>query len=227
MSKNRELELSKNLSAVLNMISGVKSTYKAKNIMLVAVSKTKPLEDIKYLQKYHNTFGENYAQEFAEKWESIDIKPDFHFIGALQSNKANLVVEKATLIHSIDRLSLAKEIDKIAKKNNIVQNILVQLNLTGETTKSGITENQIELFLEDLKTFKNISVIGLMTMPFFTDDGELVRPYFKKLREIRDSLNEKGYSLEHLSMGMSGDFIVAIEEGATIVRVGSLIFGER
>ncbi|MBN2693454.1 YggS family pyridoxal phosphate-dependent enzyme [bacterium] len=224
---SRDIELSKNLSIVQNMISGVKSTHKAKDITLVAVSKTKPLEDIQYLQKYHNIFGENYAQEFAEKFEKIEKKPEFHFIGALQSNKASLVVGKAELIHSVDRLSLAKEIDKSAKKLDIVQKILIQLNLTGETTKSGITENEIEMFLDSLRDLKNISVVGLMTMPFFTDDGELVRPYFRRLREIRDDLKQKGFSLNHLSMGMSGDFIVAIEEGATIVRVGSLIFGER
>jgi len=210
-------------------INFVKSDNRAKEVTLVAVSKRKPLSDIELMMELnHTVFGENYAQELVEKFNNIKNKPEFHFIGALQSKKVKMIIDKVTLIHSVDRVKLAKVIDKEAQSINKIQNILIQLNLTGEDTKAGIKEDELYPFLKEIEDLKNIKVVGLMTMPFFTDDNELLRPYFKKLRELRDRLNLDGYSeIKELSMGMSSDFPIAIEEGATIVRVGSAIFGAR
>ncbi len=224
----RDKELFHNLLKIKDDINFIKSPFKCDNIITIAVSKTKPLSDIEILVKLnHSVFGENYAQELAEKYDLLKEKPSFHFIGALQSNKVAQIIDKVDLIHSVDRISLAKEIDRCAGKINKKQDVLIQLNLTKEETKSGIDENNVEDFLNEIKDFQNIKVIGLMTMPFFSQDNEEVRPFFKQLRETRDYLNSKGFNLHHLSMGMSGDYKVAIEEGATIIRVGSSIFGSR
>jgi len=227
--KDRVYKLFHKILEIKEKINFIKSEYKAKEITLVAVSKRKPLSDIELVMSInHNIFGENYAQELVEKYNNIKVKPEFHFIGPLQSKKVRMIIDKVVLIHSIDRIKVVKEIDKEAKKIDKVQNILIQLNLTNEETKSGIKKSEIYPFLEKAKEFDNVKIVGLMTMPFFTDDNELLRPYFRELRELRDELNINGYpDIKELSMGMSSDYPIAIEEGATIIRVGSSIFGER
>jgi pyridoxal phosphate enzyme (YggS family) len=139
-----------------------------------------------------------------------------------------MIIDKTELIHSVDRKKLAETINKEARKINKIQNILIQLNLTREATKSGIKENELFDFLETLKKYENIKVIGLMTMPYFTDNTEEIRPFFSKLRNLRDEAVKKGYTdIKELSMGMSNDYKTAIEEGATMIRIGTAIFGKR
>ena len=201
-------------------------------INLIAVSKRKSAKTImEAIKAGARHFGENYIQEAVEK---IDIIADdsiiWHFIGHLQSNKARFAVQYFEYIHTVDKLKLAKEINKQAKKIDKIQKILVQINIGEEMTKSGARiENTIEL-VEKIQGFDNISVQGLMCMPPYFTDPEKARNYFKQLLEIQKEIMNKNFdniSMTHLSMGMSNDFKVAIEEGSTMVRVGTSIFGSR
>lgn len=204
----------------------------SQKITLVAVSKTKPATQIEEaLALGLCDFGENYVQELEEKIKQVSSPQlHWHFIGHLQSNKAKNIVGKVFLIHGLDSLKLAKEIEKECLKKGIVQKALVQINLSKEESKGGISENEIEDFLKSLNEFEQLEIVGLMTLPPPTENPEESRPYFKKLREIKDALNSKKIyrsELTELSMGMTQDFEVAIEEGATIIRVGTAIFGSR
>lgn len=175
-------------------------------------------------------FGENYVQEFLEKKRTLATALRWHFIGHLQRRKAKDVVGEAVLIHSLDSYPLAYEINKEAAKRNLVQNCLLQVNVGGEASKSGVRPDEAPGLLRELSGLKNVSVIGLMTLPPFFENPEAVRPFFRQLRELRDSLNAQGgyrFPLKELSMGMSHDYRAAIEEGATMVRIGTAIFGER
>lgn len=177
-----------------------------------------------------NAFGENYAQEFRAKHDfvekAIGRKVEWHFIGRLQKNKVKYL-DDISLIHSLDNASVAEEINKIAEKIGTNVPVLIEVNIGEEEAKGGIGLRLIDGFLAELNSFPRIRVNGLMTMPPFFDDPEMARPYFRKLRELRDRLREGFTNLRELSMGMSGDFEVAIEEGATIVRIGTAIFGSR
>ncbi|VVS91034.1 YggS family pyridoxal phosphate-dependent enzyme [Desulfoluna spongiiphila] len=201
-------------------------------IRLVAVSKIKPAEMVKEaMDAGQKIFGENYIQEAVAKIEEIgSTSIEWHFIGHLQSKKSKYAAGAFALIHSVDSLKLAREIDKQAAKKGVVQPILIQVNTSGEESKSGTTaEDAVEL-VREVATLEHIAVKGLMTMPAFFDDPEGARPYFRELRLIRDriaALGLPGVEMKELSMGMSGDFEVAIEEGATLVRVGTAIFGAR
>ncbi len=201
-------------------------------IKLVAVSKTKPAEAvIEAAAAGAVIFGENYIQESIEKAETID-NPDisWHFIGHLQSNKAKFAVKIFNLIHSVDSLKLAKEINKQAKKIDKVQKILVQINISMEETKSGIGEEEAEDLVRSISQLKNVSVEGLMTMPPYYNEPEMVKPYFKRLKVISEKIKElkiENISMDELSMGMTGDFEPAIMEGSTFVRIGTAIFGSR
>lgn len=201
-------------------------------IRLVAVSKIKPAEMVKEaMDAGQKIFGENYIQEAVAKIEEIgSTSIEWHFIGHLQSKKSKYAAGAFALIHSVDSLKLAREIDKQAAKKGVVQPILIQVNTSGEKSKSGTTaEDAVEL-VREVATLEHIAVKGLMTMPAFFDDPEGARPYFRELRLIRDriaALGFPGVEMKELSMGMSGDFEVAIEEGATLVRVGTAIFGAR
>ncbi|MBC2715675.1 MAG: YggS family pyridoxal phosphate-dependent enzyme [Desulfobacteraceae bacterium] len=201
-------------------------------VRLVAVSKTVPPENVKAaVDAGVFIFGENYIQEAMNKIEEIgDSRLSWHFIGHLQSNKAKYVVRYFDLIHSVDTLKLAQEINRQAKKLNKTQNILVQVNIAMEVTKSGVATKDTISLIKDISKLENLSVKGLMTMPPFFNQPEKVRPYFKTLAQLKDQILEE--SIEHiemkeLSMGMTGDFEVAIEEGATLVRIGTAIFGDR
>jgi pyridoxal phosphate enzyme (YggS family) len=208
----------------------------AGSIRLVAVTKTVSAEIIREAAAYGiSIIGESYIKEAREKYDLLSGIPlSWHFIGHLQTNKAKYAVKIFDLIHSVDSVRLAEELDVQAKKINKVQNILIQVNIGKEKTKSGIGEEEAPDLINELTRFKNILVKGLMVIPPYYDNPERVRPYFSALRKLRgsilsspDSRFVKNLSLEELSMGMSGDFETAIEEGATLVRIGTALFGER
>ncbi|MCS7284621.1 MAG: YggS family pyridoxal phosphate-dependent enzyme [Hydrogenobacter thermophilus] len=200
---------------------------KREEVILLGASKSVPAQKIREFYACGlSTFGENRVQEFLKKYQALeDIAIDWHFIGRLQSNKVKYILGKVSLIHSLDRDSLAQEINKRA---NVVQNVLIEVNIAGEKTKGGIAPENLLDFYQHLLSYKNLRVLGLMCIPPYTEDPEKTRPYFAKLRELKEKLeSEFLVKLPHLSMGMSTDFEVAIEEGATIVRIGTLLFGER
>jgi pyridoxal phosphate enzyme (YggS family) len=173
--------------------------------------------------------GENRWQDAQAKWEAFGQKGTWHFIGHLQTNKVKDVIGKFACIHSLDRLSLAKELDKKAASLGIQVNTFMQVNISGEESKYGLQPEQASSFLKDIQSFNNLKVIGLMTMAPHEEDPELTRPVFRGLRELRDDLNGQALTAEpitELSMGMSNDFEVAIEEGATWVRLGSILVGK-
>jgi len=171
-------------------------------------------------------FGESRAQDFLKKFEELkDLPIDWHFIGNLQTNKVKYIIDKVSLIHSLDRQSLAEEIQKRAERLGKVQDVLIEVNVGKEETKGGVYEEDLEKLFEYCLSLKNLRVLGLMAIPPYKENPEEVRPYFVKLRKLKEKLEELyKIKLPHLSMGMSGDFEVAVEEGATIVRIGSAIF---
>ena len=202
------------------------------DIRLVAVSKTMPVEIVKEAIDIGMTdFGENYIQEAREKITTLSAHPvTWHYIGHLQSNKAKYAVRMFDLIHSVDSLKLAKELGKYAKKIDKVQAILIQVNVAKEESKSGVYIEDTLRLVREASQLENIAVKGLMTMPPYFNTPEKARPFFTNLRQLRDQIkneNMPNISMEELSMGMTGDFEAAIEEGATMVRVGTAIFGER
>lgn len=200
-------------------------------VRLVAVSKTRPTEDIAAAFECGQiVFGENYVQEFTEKFPKVTDQIQWHFIGHLQSNKVKYIAGKVALIHSVDRLSLAEEIDRQWRKLDKTCDVLIQVNISGETSKSGTTEAGAIELVRTCAKLPNIRIKGLMTMPPFFDDPDAARPYFTELRHLSENIAAQrisGVEMTELSMGMSGDFVTAIEEGATLVRVGTAIFGER
>ena len=199
---------------------------KPESCTLIGVSKTKPVSQIK--EAYRSGlrhFGENYVEEFFSK--HYDYHPDdlhYHFIGRLPTKKVRKVVGKSSLIHSISSLKLAKKVDFVSKDENLIQKVLIQINQGDEASKSGFSLNVGDYF-EDLLSLSNVNILGLMSIPPYSEPA---RPYFISLRELRDEL-EKQFDIElpYLSMGMSGDFEEAIQEGSTHIRVGTSIFGER
>jgi pyridoxal phosphate enzyme (YggS family) len=202
------------------------------SISLVAVSKTVSTDNVqKAIEAGVTILGENYVQEARDKIADLmDSSVSWHFIGHLQSNKAKYAVKLFDLIHSVDSLKLARELNKQAQKNGKIQQILVQVNISREETKSGISIDETMNLVNDISRLENLSIRGLMTMPPFFNQPEKVRPYFAALRDLRDQIQQNStpnVSMDELSMGMTGDFEVAIEQGATMVRVGTAIFGER
>ncbi|WP_419788397.1 YggS family pyridoxal phosphate-dependent enzyme [Pseudodesulfovibrio sp.] len=200
------------------------------DVRLVAVSKYHPASDIRDLATSGQLdFGENYVQEARDKQDELsDLTLRWHFIGGLQSNKAKYVAGKFALVHSVDSAKLLQAMDKKATGLGVVQDILLQVNIAGEEQKSGVTEEELPRLAEEAMAADGIRLVGLMTMPPFFDDPERARPVFARLRELRDGLSARlGVRLPHLSMGMTGDFVPAVEEGATLVRVGTRIFGQR
>lgn len=203
-------------------------------IGLVAVSKTKPAEMMKAAAEAGvGIFGENYIQEAREKFNTLagtDYPVSWHFIGHLQSNKAKYAVRIFDLIHSVDSLKLANELNRHAQKNDKTQDILVQVNIAEEATKSGILKDDALKLIRDISKLPNLRIRGLMTMPPYFNQPEKVRPFFSALRDLSEQIKNEsipGVSMDELSMGMTGDFETAIEEGATLIRVGTAIFGER
>ena len=200
------------------------------DVTLVAVSKLHPASDIRALAETGQTdFGENYVQEALGKQEEMaGLDVNFHFIGGLQSNKAKFVAGNFTLVHSVDSPKLAQALHKKAESLGVVQDILIQVNIAGETQKSGITVESLPRLAEEAMGMHGVRLVGLMTMPPFFDEPERARPVFSRLRQLRDELEKQlGTKLPHLSMGMTGDFVPAVQEGATMVRIGTRIFGAR
>lgn len=202
-------------------------------VKLIAVTKTVDIENIMAaIEAGLRIFGENRVQEARDKIPEImqrrpDIKLSWHMIGPLQKNKVKYAVKLFDMIHSVDSRELAIEINKQAEKICKTQDILIEVKLSPEETKHGIRPEELFELLEFTSTLKNLHVKGLMTMPPYSENPEDSRPYFRRLRELLEEANRKGFPLKELSMGMSGDFEIAIEEGATMVRIGTAIFGER
>jgi hypothetical protein len=200
-------------------------------IQLMAVSKTVEPDRIRQaLDAGITLLGENYVQEAREKIPAVGRPAVWHMIGHLQTNKVKYVVNLFDWIHSVDRLELARELDKRAGQNNRKLNALIEVNVSGEASKNGAVPQQVLELVRQISILPNLSVRGLMTMPPYSDDPENSRPYFIALRRLRDEIVSAavpGISMTELSMGMTDDFEVAIEEGATIIRVGRAIFGDR
>jgi len=198
-------------------------------IKLVAVSKFFGLDAINEANGLGITdFGENRAQELRDKYELLGDKVTWHFIGTLQRNKVKYAVKSATYIHSVDSATLADEINIQAQKLNKVQKILLEVKTSSEESKSGLTtESELLNLVKHCSTLPNVEIVGLMTMAAYTDDTEIIRKSFIELRNLRDKINQNGFDLKELSMGMTNDFEIAIEEGATMLRIGSAIFGQR
>ena len=202
-----------------------------RGITLIAVSKTVGIAQIREaIEAGVTILGENYVQEAREKIEQIGHGIQWHMIGHLQSNKAKYAVTLFDYIHSLDGITLAREIDRRAAQKGKKVRALVEVNLSEEASKFGVGSEEVMELIHYVSSLEHISVEGLMTMPPYFDEPEKARPYFIRLRDLRDRIQKEGIEgvrMDELSMGMSGDFEAAIEEGATIVRVGTAIFGER
>jgi pyridoxal phosphate enzyme (YggS family) len=191
---------------------------------LVAVSKLQSTEKILNLYaKGQRIFAENYVQEALKKMEELKgYEIEWHFIGNLQKNKVKSIVNKFALIQSIDDLKVATKLNDYCHQLNIVQNILIQVNIADEISKSGVKKEELTSFVEEIKKLKNLNCQGLMAMPPLFDDPEKVRPYFRELKNLA-----KDFQLKELSMGTSHDYLIAIQEGATLIRLGTTLFGPR
>jgi hypothetical protein len=200
-------------------------------IRLVAVSKTVGLERIlQAVEAGVDSLGENYVQEAQEKVGALEKRVSWHFIGHLQSNKARVAARLFDWVHSVDSLKLAEELSRAGKQQNKILPVLLQVNLGKEETKFGAREEEVYRLLERMGSLPGVSIRGLMAMPPFFENPEESRPYFRALRMMAEEVTKRqipGVFMEELSMGMSNDFEVAIEEGATLVRVGTAVFGPR
>jgi len=227
------MDLKKRLENVEERIhqAALKCSRDPESIHLVAVTKTITVDSVRdAIEAGVTILGENYVQEARNKFNVLGRYPvSWHFIGHLQSNKAKYAVRLFDLIHSVDTLKLAGELNKQAKKVNKVQDILIQINIGKEPSKSGSDIENAANLIEHIVIFENLSVKGFMAMPPFYNNPEKARPYFIALRNLRDQIQKAfpDVGLNELSMGMTGDFEVAIEEGATLVRIGTAVFGER
>ena len=218
--------------SITNNLLNIKSQL-PNHVTLVAVSKTKPVADL--MEAYHacqRIFGENYVQELVEKHEILPKDVQWHFIGHLQSRKVKLIAPFVDLIHGVDSLKLLQEINKEGKKNNRVIDCLFQIFIAEEETKFGLDENELNEVLnsEEFKTLENIRIVGLMGMATFTDNKDQIKKEFQNLKTIFDKVSQlktENCQLKTISMGMSGDYQLAIECGSTMIRIGSSIFGNR
>lgn len=200
-------------------------------VTLIAVSKTKPVEAIKEAMEYGTIdFGENKVQEIVDKWETISKPLNWHMIGHLQRNKVKYIVDKVVLIHSVDSLRLAEQINEEAKKKDKIVNILIEVNVAGEESKFGVSPEETLPLIKQIAPLSNVKIMGLMTIAPFVSNPEENRVHFQELRKLNIDIKSKNIDnvcMDVLSMGMTGDYEVAVEEGATMVRVGTGIFGER
>ena len=224
-NKNQKMSIKENLHEIKNSLP--------ESVTLVAVSKTKPVSDL--MEAYEagqRIFGENKIQEMAEKFEQMPKDIQWHMIGHVQTNKVKFMAPFVSLIHGVDSLKLLEEIDKQALKNNRVIDCLLQMHIAEEETKFGLDNEELDEILQQFQNnkFKNIKIIGLMGMATFTENQEQIKKEFLHLKSIFDknkNLNTENFHLTILSMGMSGDYQLAIECGSTMVRIGSSIFGSR
>lgn len=219
-----------------NVLEKVKNACKRVNrstdeVTLIAVSKTKPVE---MLQEVYDAgcrdFGENKVQEIMDKYEKLPTDIRWHMIGHLQTNKVKYIVDKVYMIHSVDSIKLAKEISKEAVKKKVTVKVLLEVNVAGEESKFGMMSEEVKNFYDEVVDLPGLEVCGLMTIAPYVDEPEDNRQYFVKLRQLMVDMTDKktdNKDVKELSMGMTGDYEVAVEEGATFVRVGTGIFGER
>lgn len=212
-------------------IAATKVGRDPKEIKLIAVTKTKPVEDIQQALGYGVIdAGENKVQEIRDKYEVFGDKINWHMIGHLQTNKVKYIVDKVTLIHSVDSMKLAEKIDAEANKKGIIIDVLVQVNVAKEDSKFGIYVEEVIDFISEVSKLSNIRVKGLMTIAPYVDNPEENRPIFRKIKEIVIDIKSKNIdnvTMDIISMGMTNDYMIAIEEGSTMVRVGTAIFGKR
>lgn len=212
-------------------IAAAKSNRCGSDISLIVVSKNQSVEKIRpIVEENHFILGENRVQELLDKYEQLPPEVEWHLIGHLQRNKVKYITDKVKLIHSLDSLQLAAEINKRMEKTNKVMNCLIQVNVAQEESKFGISVGELFSFVEEVAKFKNLKIKGLMTIAPEVENPEDVRPVFRELKGLFDNLKDvhiPSVDIEYLSMGMTNDYKVAIEEGANIVRIGSAIFGPR
>ncbi|MGA2330865.1 MAG: YggS family pyridoxal phosphate-dependent enzyme [Syntrophales bacterium] len=222
-----------NIEGIRRAIAGaaLRAGRKVSDVRLMAVTKT--VDDDRIMEAIEagvDIIGESYVQEAKRKIEKMGRSIEWHMIGHLQSNKAKYAVKLFDMIHSVGRMDLAVELDRRSRAQDTVMKVLIEINISGEKTKSGVPYEEAMQLVRNISSLENISIQGLMTMAPWFDNPEDARPYFKALRELRDRIvgeNIDRVEMRELSMGMSGDYEVAVEEGATIVRVGRSIFGER
>lgn len=226
--------ISENLKIIKEKIEkvAIRTGRSPNEIKLVAVSKRFPAEKINEAATAgHTLFGENYIQELQTKRDLVPANVDFHFIGHLQSNKAKFAAETCRMVETVDRLKLGKMLNKHLIALNRTMDILIQVNIGNDPNKAGLEYERVDELLVELNKLTQLKVCGLMTMPPFSENPEQSRPHFKNLRQLAERLTTKGLfpgiKKPELSMGMSEDFPIAIEEGATIIRVGTAIFGRR
>ncbi|NLK42826.1 MAG: YggS family pyridoxal phosphate-dependent enzyme [Tissierellia bacterium] len=227
------MSIEKNILQIKENIGNAlkKSGREGDEVQLIAVTKTVDINRInEAIEAGITSIGENRTNEIEEKYNLIGSKVDFHMIGHLQTNKVKNIIGKTKLIHSLDRISLAKELDKRSKRNNIVTDVLLQVNVAEEESKFGLKVDEVLYFIEDILELTNIRVRGLMTIAPYTEDRSYLRNVFRSLYKLSEDIktrNYEGLSMDYLSMGMSNDYEIAIEEGSNMVRVGSSIFGKR
>jgi PLP dependent protein len=213
------------------LIAAEKSGRKYEDIKIIAVSKTiGPDVMMEVIGNGILDLGENRVQELCEKYDIINKECNWHLIGHLQTNKVKYIIDKVTLIHSVDSLELAKEIQLRASKISSIQEILIQVNVSGEESKFGLNPIEVKDFIKEISTYPNVKIKGLMTIGPNTEDKEKIRMVFRNLKKIFIDIKQENIDnidMDALSMGMSNDFEIAIEEGANIVRIGSAIFGQR
>lgn len=228
------MSIIENIDDILKKIDDTckKTGRNSKDITVIAVSKTVDSKRAKEaVEAGVENLGENRVQELVKKYDELndtDIK--WHMIGHLQKNKVKYIIDKTVLIHSVESIELAEEINKRAIKNNLTSNVLIELNIGEEESKFGINEDNIYDFVKNMEQFENIKVLGLMTVAPFCEDPEDVRWVFKKMKNINDkisTMNLRNTEMKYLSMGMTNDYEVAIEEGSNIIRIGTAIFGAR
>ena len=225
--------ISKNIDYIKSeIINSCKKVNRENGINLIAVTKTVDIDAInEAIESGITDVGENKPQELARKYDVIGDKVRWHQIGSLQTNKVKYIIDKVYMIHSIDRLSLCEEIQKRAEKINKTINCLIQVNISEEESKQGISKDEAIDFIKTIsKKYKNIKVKGLMTMAPYTEDESIIRDTFKGLKDLSEEISRENIEnvyMDELSMGMSNDFKIAVEEGSTLVRVGTYIFGER
>ena len=226
--------LKENLKNVQNNIKKAceRVGRKPEEVTLVAVSKMKPLSDIEeLLETGQLEYGENYVQELCDKYENISKPVHWHMIGHLQTNKVKYIIDKVELIHSVDSIKLAQAIDKEAAKHDVKEvPILIQVNFAHEDTKFGLNPEDVFDVVKEISALEHVKIKGLMQIAPFVDDPEDNRKYFRAMKQLSVDINNKNFDnvdMSILSMGMTNDYEIAVEEGATMVRVGTAIFGER
>jgi hypothetical protein len=224
--KDNLLNIEKNIDKALQ-----KSGRMNDKVELIAVTKTVGVNEInEALDLGLKNIGENRVQELVKKYDIIGNDANFHMIGHLQTNKVKYIIDKVSLIHSLDSLSLAKELNNRARINDLIMNVLIQVNVAEEESKYGLKVDEVIPFLEEIINYNNIKVKGLMTIAPFAEDPEDVRWVFRDLRRLKETIKGKGYDnvdMEILSMGMTNDYEIAIEEGSNMIRIGTGLFGKR